>query len=80
MRRGSAVLLAAALVVWVCVRPPGALWKDWAFATGLLALASLFWGERRAWPAVAAAVAAFLLAIYVRGQAPHVLAVLGFRG
>jgi hypothetical protein len=73
----AAAALAAALLAWACLRPPAQLWRDWAFVTGLFALASLFWGDRRAWPNVAAAAAAFLLAVYVRGQAPHVLAVLG---
>lgn len=77
MKRGAAAALAAALIVWACVRPPAALWRDWAFLIGLFALGSLFLGEKRGWPQAAAALAAFLLAIYVRGQAPHVLAVLG---
>ena len=78
-REFGEVGLAVLVLAWrVIVCPAGLLWRDW------IAVAAVFWAytalRRRSgeWSLVTAALAAFLLGLYVHGQVPHTLRVLGF--
>jgi hypothetical protein len=76
--RGIEICLAAALLVWrFAANPAAAYWKDWMLLLGLFWLYTTFQSSSPAWPAVLLSVMAYLLGIYVLGQIPHALAVLG---
>ncbi|HEX7900568.1 MAG TPA: hypothetical protein VF950_22575 [Planctomycetota bacterium] len=55
---------------------PGGLWRDWLFFLGLFGLAHAL--GARSTP-VATTAMAYLLAIHVVGQLPHILTVWGMR-
>ena len=77
--RVAAALAAAAIIVWrIAAVPPSRWWRDWTLILALFFLYTLFRRNSPAWPAVTAGLMAFLLGIYVQGQAPHILAVLGW--
>lgn len=78
--RGLAVFVAIGGILWRLLSvPPGLLWRDWVLLLTVYATYSLFCRTSRHWSAASAGVMAFLLGIYVEGQLPHVLAVLGMR-
>src|SRR6187455_3422157 len=66
-------LAAAAVAAWrLAVVPAGRFWRDWALLLAIQAIAVAAAGRRRFWPALAAALMAYLLGIYVQAQWPHV--------
>lgn len=76
--RGLAVLTAVGIAAWRLAAVPVPLWwRDWSLILALFAVYTVFRRESRTWPAVASAVMAFLFGIYVQGQLPHIVAVLG---
>jgi hypothetical protein len=58
-------------------QPPIGLWRDWMVILTLYTIFARFGSRSQAWPVVTTAVMAFLLGIYVVGQASHTLSVLG---
>jgi hypothetical protein len=76
--RGIEVLPAAALLVWrLAADQPATYWKDWMLVLGVLWIYTLLQSKSPAWPTVTLSVMAYLLGIYLLGQLPHALAVLG---
>ena len=71
---------AAALVLlgWrLAVQPAGSLWRDWMVVIAVYGLATAVSARDSLRTSATAAVAAYLLGIYVQGQAPYALTVLG---
>lgn len=78
--RTQAAAAAVAILIAVfraATLPPAQWWRDWVLLLTLYGLYSLFRRRSESWPIVTATLMAFLLGLYVQGQAPHVLAVLG---
>ena len=68
---------AAALLIWrTAALPLFMLWRDWIAILSLYWLCTLVFRRERFYPALATSVAAFLLGLYVFGQAPHALGVI----
>ena len=77
-RRLLELSLALALLVWrIAVVPVASLWRDWFAILCVYGVASILIAKSKAWPWVAGALSAALLAIYVAGLLPLVLGVLG---
>lgn len=73
------IAAAVALLVWrLADQPPGRYWRDWMIVFALVWGWSAFKPKSPALPVVHATGMAYLLGIYVLGQLPHALAVLGF--
>jgi hypothetical protein len=67
-----------AVAVWrVSTRPASEVWHDWLLIVSLLDFVSTLSGPGRARSAAYAAATAFLLGIYLWGQGPHALRLLG---
>jgi hypothetical protein len=70
--------IAIALVVWrLCAASPGTWWKDWILVVSAFWIFTRTRGESRAWPFAAAMAMAYLLGIYLLGQAPLALFAFG---
>ena len=71
-------IAALSLIVWRLVAaPPAAYWKDWMILVAVYWLYTTFVPRSNAWTTVTTTLTAWLLGIYVYGQLPHALAVLG---
>lgn len=78
LARGGVLLSALGAAIWrAAVVPAGELWRDWVLILAAYAAYTACLRESRHWPAATAGVMAFLLGLYVQGQFPHLLAVLG---
>jgi hypothetical protein len=79
VRARHAELAASAIIVaWrLWAGSPSGYWKDWMLLLGV------FWGfttcrsSSKPWPLAALSIMYYLLGIYLSGQVPHALAVLG---
>jgi hypothetical protein len=72
------VAVAIALIVWrLAAGSPGTWWKDWILVVAAFWIFTRFKAGSRAWPIAAAMVMAYLLGIYLLGQAPLALFVFG---
>ena len=72
------LLIPAAVIAWrIYARPPASLWRDWVLIVGLFWIYENLASKARAWPSAMIMTMAYLLGIYVVGQAPHALSVLG---
>jgi hypothetical protein len=72
------IVLAILLLGWrLLSHPLTSLWRDWIFILGVYWLYTALASRSRAWPQVTAATMAFLLGIYIHGQTPYALSVLG---
>lgn len=69
---------SAVAALRIAVAPWSSLWKDWILILGLYAMARSALPRGPGEPALTAATMSFLLGIYVHGQWPHLLSVLGF--
>jgi len=78
VRRRIELALAAALLIWrILARPPGLLWRDWGIVVALVWIFAVLAPRSRARPTVVSAAAAWLLGLYVKGQLPLMLSILG---
>ena len=67
------------IIAWrVFSQPIGSLWSDWVTIISIYWIFTAFVAETRAWKVGTAATMLFLLAIFVHGQFPLSLAVLGW--
>jgi hypothetical protein len=76
--RAAIVLAALSAIAWrLLAVPPGRWWRDWVLLLSAYAAYTLFRRDSRHWPMATATLMAFLLGIYIQGQARHVWALLG---
>ncbi len=74
------IVVASALIVWrMAAQSPAAWWKDWILVVAAFWIFARIKPGSRAQPVVAALVMAYLLGIYLLGQAPMALFVFGIR-
>jgi len=72
------LLASGLLLAWrACVKPPTSLWQDWIAVLGLYLLWRPLWPEKRGRASADAAVASFLMGVYVAGQFPQAISVFG---
>lgn len=72
------IALAVVLILWrVLTQPPGLLWRDWGLVLAGVWIFAVLAPRSPARPTVVAAAAAYLLGLYVKGQLPLMLAILG---
>ncbi len=77
-RRRVEIALAVGLLLWrILTRPPGLLWRDWGIVVALVWIFAVLAPRSRAWPTVISAASAYLLGLYVKGQFPLMLSILG---
>ena len=70
--------LALALILWrLAACSPAHLWKDWILIVSAFWIYTRYKSGSPAWPVAAVTVTAYLLGIYLLGQLPHAIAVLG---
>jgi hypothetical protein len=76
--RVATAVAALSTIAWrLLAVPPGKLWRDWVLLLSAYAAYSLSRRNSRHWPIATAALMAFLLGIYIQGQARHVWTLLG---
>jgi len=74
------VAVALALIVWRLVAgSPGTWWRDWILVVAAFWIFARIRPESRVRPVAAALAMAYLLGIYLLGQAPQALFVFGIR-
>lgn len=74
------VFVASALIVWrLAAGSPGTWWKDWILVVAAFWIFARIRPGSRAQPVASALVMAYLLGIYLLGQAPMALFVFGIR-
>jgi len=78
--RIAEVSAAVALLIWrVAVLPLPGLLRDWVAILALYWIFTVFAQRSKAWPWVTVATIVVLGGIYVHGQFPHTLEILGIR-
>jgi hypothetical protein len=66
------------ILFWrLATESPSEYWKDWMLLASLFWIYTVFQSKSTSWPVVTVTVMAYLLGIYLLGQVPHALAVLG---
>ena len=71
---------AILLIGWrLAVDPLSVLWRDAVLLIGVYWLCAIVVSKSRILPILATTIMAFLLGVYVYGQAPHILSVVGLR-
>ena len=74
------IVFASALIVWrLSAGSPGTWWKDWILIVAAFWIFARIKRGSRAEPVAAALVMAWLLGVYLLGQAPLALFVFGIR-
>ena len=74
------ILAAALLLVWrLAAASPSSYWKDWMLIAALFWIVGVFRSQSENWSVVTVAVMSYLLGIYILGQLPHALTVMGMR-
>jgi len=76
-RRLELVLAVALLLARILTQPPGLLWRDWGIVVALVWIVAVLAPRSRAFPTVVTAAGAYLLGLYVKGQLPLMLSILG---
>jgi hypothetical protein len=78
--RIAEVSAALGLLAWrVAVLPLAGLPRDWVTILALYWIFTIFAQRSKAWPWVTAATMLLLGGIYLQGQFPHTLEILGIR-
>ena len=71
---------AAALLVWrIAAVPFALLYRDWVAILALYWMFSIFGQRTKSWPWVTLGTMLLLAGLYLRGQFPHTLDLLGIR-
>ena len=74
----ATVVVAIGCIVWrVAVSEPTQFWKDWVLITSAFWIYTQLKGDSPSWPVVTMTTMAYLFGVYLLGQLPHTLAVLG---
>jgi hypothetical protein len=73
----GAVLPALCCVWRIILLPLSQLWTDWVIILAVYFLLRGFLKSLRAWPAITLVTVTLLLGVYVFGQLPYTLVVLG---
>lgn len=72
------ILAGSLILAWrLLAYPANQFWRDWVVIVSLYWIYTALASRTRAWAPVTVAVLAYLLGIYVHGQLPQTLSVLG---
>jgi len=78
VRQTIGIAAGLLVILWrILVVTPSELWRDWALLLAVFQVVLCFRRESGSTSSLTAATMAFLLGLYLAGQAPHVLAMLG---
>lgn len=74
----AVALLCAVAILRLAFTPPGGWWRDWILILTAYIVYTVMGRNSRSWPLVTTSAMMFLLGIYIQGQIPHVLTILGW--